>query len=272
MGNLLLDGIPKSAPTDIYLAKVTRFNISSDTVDVVSIDDNVAILNCQVLCSMPAGFLFGTKYVPSHNDSNLETGYVHSPGDIYCVATFLGEDYNNAIILGFLFPKETTLSIPDYGLFLFRHESDVMWMVRGDGTVQMYHPSGSIIKIGSDDGNEMSEDLMIPTKANSFNVRDANDYNSNKASNLIVSWYKGQQIKLDSTGNVEIKTTDVASGADKSVLTLTPTGDLTAQNETSSLNIAANGSITFTSSNTFAVNAAGQIVNITADQINFIKG
>ncbi len=272
MGNLLLDGVPKNAPIEMYLAKVTRFNISSDTVDVVSIDDDISLLNCQVLCAMPAGFSFGTKYVPSHNNSNLETGYVHSPGDIYCVAAFLGDDYNNAVILGFLFPKETVLSIPDYGLYIFRHESDVMWMVRGDGTAQMYHPSGSIIKIGSDDSNEMSESIMIPTKADGFHVRDATDYNNNKTSNLVIDWYKGQKVKLDSDGNIIINTKNTA-GSIVTTLTMTFDGKVTIETTeqinltTQDINVTASGDVTANVTGNTSINVTGS-VDVTANEAN----
>ena len=250
MRNLLLGNPAKSPPSKLFFCKVTRFYASSNTIDVVTIDDNVALLGCQILCSLPAGFSFGQRYMPMHDDSSVETEYVMSPGDIYCVAAYLNADYYNSVVLGFLFPKETVLSLPDYGLYIFRHESDVMWMVRGDGTAQMYHPSGSIIKIGSDDSNEMSEDVMIPTKAASFQVQNADDYNENKASNLFINWYQGQKIILDSSGNLIVKTRD-----DSAIFTMTP-----------------DGSITFDSTSTFGINAPGQTINVTANQINLIKG
>jgi hypothetical protein len=265
MDNLLLNNEDGSvtAPTEIYFAKVTRFNIGSNTADVVSIDDDISLLNCQIVCSMPAGFAFGAKYVPSHNDSNLETGYIHSPGDIYCIAAFIGEDYNNAVILGFLFPKETMLSIPDYGLYLFRHESDVMWMIRADGTAQMYHPSGSIIKIGSNDSNEMSESLMIPTKADSFNVRDTADYNDRKETNLFIKWHAGQSIILSNDGNVLIGTDQ-----DNALITITKDG-IVGINTKKQVQIVSETDINLTATGDVNVNATGKAV-INAPEIDFI--
>lgn len=276
MNNLLLNNRAKGPGANIYFCKVIRFLPSSNTADVVTIDNNISLTGCNIACSMPAGFAYGTRYIPTHDDQNSEVEYVNSSGDIYCVAAFLENDYNNAAILGFIFPLQTTLAIAEYGLYIFRHESDVMWMVRSDGTMQIYHPSGSIIKIGDTNTNEMTDQIdtagLYPSKTDGFYVRPADDYNTDKESNLFIDWYKGQKVTLDKDGNIEVKTTDVASGADKSILTLTPAGDITAQNETSSLTIAADGTVTLVSASTYTINASGQTVNITANQINLIKG
>lgn len=228
MNSLLLNNPAKGPGARIYFCKVIRFLPSSNTADVVTIDNNISLLNCNICCSMPAGFEYGTRYFPTHDDQNPEVEYVNSAGDIYCVAAFLENDYNNAAILGFIFPTQTTLSIAEYGLFIFRHESDVMWMVRGDGTVQIYHPSGSIIKIGDNDINEMTDSIseggLYPSKADGLYIRPSEDYNANKESNLFINWYQGQKVKLDKDGNVIVKTRD-----DSSVLTMTPDGAVTIQ-------------------------------------------
>jgi len=271
MGNLLLQNRTPNAGSKIYFAKVTRFNVSTSTADVVTIDNNISLLNCLIACAMPAGFNFGTMYTPCFNDSNLETGYVHSPGDIYCIATFVDNDYNQAVILGFLFPKETTLSIPDYGLFIFRHESDVMWMIRGDGTVQVYHPSGSIIKMGSDDNNELSDSNMIPTKADGFHVKDAAEYNKNKSSNLFINWYKGQKVKLDFEGNI-IATTENAAGTVQTTLTMTPDGNVTVT-AANDVTVNAENDVNVTAAADVNVTASGNVVaNVTGDIIATVGG
>jgi len=236
MSDLLINNPAMGPGNSIYFAKVTRFYASSNLVDAVTIDDNIALLGCQILCSMPAGFVFGEKYTPSYDDSNKETSYVMSPADVYCVATFI-DDYQQPVILGFLFPKETTLSIADYGLYIFRHESDVMWMIRGDGTIQVYHPSGSIIKIGSDDVDEMTNDLMIPTTTKSFYRRDSTEYVSNKSTSLYIKWHAGQAISLESDGNLTIKTSE-----NKATLIMTPEGALSIETE-SDINISSQATL-----------------------------
>jgi hypothetical protein len=212
MNNLLLNNPAKGPGAKIYFCKVIRFLPSSNTIDCVTIDNNISLFDCNIACSMPAGFAYGTRYFPSHDDQNPEASYINSPGDLYCVAAFLENDYNNAAVLGFLFPMETTLSIAEYGLYIFRHESDVIWIVRSDGTVQLYHPSGSIIKIGDNADNEVDSDReqagLYPAKTDGLHIRSIKDYNDEKETNLFIKWHAGQEITIDNVGNVTLKTGD----------------------------------------------------------------
>ena len=258
MNNLLLNNKAKGPGAKIYFCKVVRFYASSNTVDVVSIDDNISLTGCNIVCSTPAGFAYGARYIPTHDDQNSEVEYVNSAGDIYCVATFLDNDYNNAAVLGFIFPLETTLSISEYGLYIFRHESDVMWMVRGDGTVQMYHPSGSIIKIGDTNINEMTDQIeeagLYPAKTAGLYVRPADDYNKNKSSNLFIRWYAGQTISLNSDGTIDITAPeDININSDKDI------------------NVAAGADVNVTASGNASVHAAGA-VSVTSDTVATVTG
>lgn len=259
MNNFLLDNPATGPSSALYFAKVLRFYPSSNTVDAIEVDGGTRFLNANVMCSMPTNFFFGERYFPSHDGLQAEIEYINSSADFYCVAAFLEGDYHNPIVLGFLYPKESTLSISEYGLHIFRHESDVIWMVRSDGTVQMYHPSGSIIKIGDDNTNELTDDRevggMYPAKADGFNVREAETYNANKKSNLFIKWYTGQEITLDSDGNLIVKTAENAV-----TMTLTPGGVLSVTATTVNVNT--------TDANVIATNQ----VNVTAAQINLIKG
>jgi hypothetical protein len=262
MNNLLLDNRTKSAGNKIYFAKVIRFYPSSNTVDVVTIDNNISLTSCNIVCSMPAGFSYGTRYFPTHDDENSEVEYVNSSGDIYCVATFLDGDFNNAAVLGFIFPLQTTLSISEYGLYIFRHESDVMWMVRGDGTVQMYHPSGGVIKIGEDDSNELTDDRetggIYPAKVDGLYVQRPEDYNAQKTSNFYINWHAGQKVTLNSDGEIILQTRDAAT-----TLTMTPDGKVTIETTeeinaiTKNVNVRATGDV--------AVESAGA-VNVSSDE------
>jgi len=248
MNNLLLDNPAKGPGAKIYFCKVVRFLPSSNTVDVVTIDNNISISSCLVACSIPAGFAYGTRYFPTHDDNNSEVEYINSAGDIYCVAAFIDSDYNNAVVLGFLFPLETTLSIAEYGLYIFRHESDVIWMVRGDGTMQIYHPSGSIIKIGDNNTNEVSDtiekDGIYPAKTDGLYIRPPADYNKSKTTNLFIDWYQGQKVTLNSDGEIILQTRDSAA-----TITMTPDGKVTVQTTeqinaiTKDINITASGNV-----------------------------
>jgi hypothetical protein len=264
MNNLLINNPAKGPGAKIYFCKVIRFLPSSNTADVVTIDNNISLLGCNIACSMPAGFFYGARYIPTHDDANPEVEYVNSPGDIYCVAAFLENDYNNSAILGFLFPMETTLSIAEYGLYIFRHESDVMWMVRGDGTMQVYHPSGSIIKIGDDNSNEMTDNRetggLYPAKTDGLYIRPSADYNAQKQSNLFIDWYQGQKVTLNSAGEIILQTRDAAA-----TITMTPDGKVTVQTTeqinaiTKDINITASGSVVANVDGNVTANVEGDL-------------
>jgi hypothetical protein len=224
-----------SAPTKLFFAKVIGFNAVSNTVDVATIDNNTYIYDCMILCSKPASFNFGEKYIPTF-EADIETSYVMSPGDIYCVAGYIG-DYHNTIVLGFLFSNQTELSIPEYGLYIFRHESDVVLFIRSDGTMELYHPSGSYIKFGTDDVNYVDDQIeeggLYPSSASGFRLRKPDEFNATKQMGLFINWWAGQKISLDKDGNIELQT-----------------------NPSKQVNVVVSGGT----------------VNITANQINFIKG
>lgn len=261
MNNLLLNNPAKGPGARIYFCKVIRFLPSSNTIDCVTIDNNISLSDCNITCSMPAGFAYGSRYFPSHDDQNPEAPYVNSPGDVYCVAAFLENDYNNAAVLGFIFPMETTLSIAEYGLYIFRHESDVFWMVRADGTVQIYHPSGSIIKIGADDINEIDSDIeqggLYPAKADGLNIRSASDYNANIDTNLYIKWHAGQAITLNHAGDAVIST----NGA---TITITAAGVV---------NVVSEGALSIDASSDINIKSATKINLETPElDINSIPG
>jgi len=226
----------KGTPIKLFFAKVIGFNIFSGTADAVTIDDNHSYLyGCRIMCSKPASFKYGEKYIPTF-EGNKNTAYVMSPGDIYCVAGYVG-DYQNAVILGFLYPNQTELSVPEYGLYLFRHESDVVIMIRADGTLQLYHPSGSYIKFGTDDVNcvdgSVAEGGLYPNSASEFRVRDANEFNTTNPMGMFVKFWSGQKVSLTPDGNI-------------------------------GLEVAAQKQVDIT--------VSGGTVNVTANQVNFIKG
>lgn len=210
MSELLVNRGSKRAPRGLFLAKAVSFDVSAGTVDLAAIDADVYFYNCMIMCSKPASYNFGERYIPSFNPDDNEVSYVTSPGDIYCVATYLGS-YSNPVVLGFLFPTQTELSIREYGLYIFRHESDVIVIIRGDGTTEFYHPSGSYIKIGEDDvnnvaGSSLKEGGLYPQTADDFRVRKPSDFNARKKMGLFIKMWSGQNITLNKDGDVIVST------------------------------------------------------------------
>jgi len=230
------------SPTELYFCKVVRFNAVENTADVVTLDDNVSIYGAMITSSVPSSLRFGQKYVPI-----IEVGmryFEDSSQDVYCVAAFMG-DYNTSCILGFFTPTENQLSIPEYGLYIFKHESDVIFVVRSDGTTFMYHPSGTYIKIGVNEESIVeNEDLLNVLDSGKFTLVNKESYNSINPTGIFIRHYAGQQVTLDSSGGITIKTTGGSS-----TITMTPDGVMSI-------------------STSSKVNVDSKEVNITADTVN----
>jgi len=100
--------------------------------------------------------------------------------------------------------------MPEYGLYIFSHESDVVFMIRADATMQLYHPSGSYIKFGTDDKNyvdsEIEEGGLYPNSASAFRVRKADEFNSSNPMGMFIRFWAGQKVSLDSEGNIGMET------------------------------------------------------------------
>jgi hypothetical protein len=210
MTQLLLKERFKDTPKQLFFAKVINFDFIAGTADLAAIDENIYFYDCMLLCGKPVGYNFGERYIPSFNPDDKEVSYVMSPGDIYCVAAYIG-DYSNPVVVGFLFPNQTELSIPELGLYIFRHESDVIIMIRGDGTTEFYHPSGSYIKFGEDDvnnvaGRELADGGLYPQTASDFRVRKSSDFNATKQMGFFMKMWSGQELTLDKDGTINLLT------------------------------------------------------------------
>lgn len=221
--SLLINRGSKTPPEKLFFAKVISFDYSKSTVDIAIIDDDRYIYDCKIACSMPSSYNYGSRYLPSFNSDDNEVSYVMSPGDIYCVGAWMG-DFTSSVVLGFLLPNENELSIREQGLYLFRHESDVIVMIRGDGTTELYHPSGGYIKFGEDDtnnvqGKSLAQGGLYPQTAQDFRVRKTDEYNSKKNTGMFIRMNSGQQVTLNSDGEIILQTQNAASK-----ITMTPDG------------------------------------------------
>jgi hypothetical protein len=268
--NLLIsEGIP-NPNLSLVFCKVISFDLYSKTVSAVSINDDsfCSFPNCQILCDLPQGYNFGTQYTPAFQ-ADTETSYIHSPGDYYCVVAYSG-GIKNPVVVGFLPPKQTEMSIPEFGLYLFRHESDVVSLIRADGTVELYHPSGSYLKIGETDVQMVSSDIeaegLYPSKAKAFRVKDSARFNEISKMNLYLRFWNGQKITLNSEGSILIET-------DNSTINITKEGNLTINNSgsttISSNSISVSADTIEVSSDDISITSTSQI-DITAQDINVI--
>lgn len=132
----------------LRLAKVADIHPESNSVDIVFIGGGGQVPGVQVMSPMastntgltglakPAMPASGNKYdLP---DTNTR--------DVLAVVGFFS---NQPIVLGFLFPQVCQMLFEDIERSVDRHPSDVYMTTDKDGNTELYHPSGTYVRIGT---------------------------------------------------------------------------------------------------------------------------
>ncbi len=115
------------------------------SVDLVMADDGSRMVGVQVLTSNSStrtGTVDMPKIKPTGNkwDVTKRTGQDMEA----LVATYDG----HPVVVGFIYPQVSQMTFRDNKFRLFRHQSDVIEMIDGDGNIDLRHPSGMAIRIG----------------------------------------------------------------------------------------------------------------------------
>ena len=136
----------------IRLAKVVRSYPEGHSVDLVMYDDNSPVSNVQVLsgsASSRSGFsgLVAPTAPPDGEWGNRDSG---DEDMIAAVAYMRGEP----IVLGFLRPQVNQMTFKDENRITYRFPSDVYVTCDGKGNTELYHPSGTYLRIGSGKDHE----------------------------------------------------------------------------------------------------------------------
>lgn len=115
------------------------------SVDLVMVDDNSRLSGVQVLT--PSGSTrTGTVDLPSVPERANKWDISQRTGqDQIAIVGYLGR---NPVVVGFLFPQVNQVLSADPRVRYGRHQSDVEWMIDGDGNIQLSHPGGAYVRIG----------------------------------------------------------------------------------------------------------------------------
>lgn len=132
----------------IRLAKVVHVHPSGYSVDLMFYDDNSRASNVQ--CMAPCGATTNTGMVdlpkpdPVPEDWSLENSNTRDM--IAVVAFFRGQ----ALVLGFLYPQVCQMLFDEHNRMVYRHASDVYTTIDGTGNLDVVHPSGTFVRIGTE--------------------------------------------------------------------------------------------------------------------------
>jgi hypothetical protein len=132
----------------LRLAKVAAAHPEANAVDLVFLDDGSQIPMVQVMSGF-AGTNFGLAGLaePSLPPSGDKWDLAESKDrDIMAIVGFLKR---MPVVLGFLFPQIGQMTFPDVNRRIDRHPSDVYTTIDDDGNLEVYHPSGTYVRIGT---------------------------------------------------------------------------------------------------------------------------
>lgn len=115
------------------------------SVDLVMVDNGERLIGVQV--ATPGGSTrSGTVDLPAVPEKKDKWSITHETGqDMKALVGFVR---GQPVVAGFLYPQINQMLSQDPKLRYSRHQSDVEWMIDGDGNIQLNHPGGAYIRIG----------------------------------------------------------------------------------------------------------------------------
>lgn len=126
------------------IARVVETHPESHAVDLEFMADGRRVAGVQVM-SRTAGTDMGLSDLsrPERTGYGAENSAVR---DVYAVVGYFG---HTPVVLGFLFPQVAQCLFPDRDRMVYRHASDVYMTIDKDGNTEVYHPSGTFLRIGT---------------------------------------------------------------------------------------------------------------------------
>lgn len=180
------------------LAKVTRVVPGGYAVDLLFLDDGSRVPAVQVMASAASG---NTGLVdlaqPDQNADQWDPNILGEREIIACVSFYRGLP----VVMGFLFPQVCQMLFDRQNFKVERHASDVYSTIDADGNTEVYHPSGTYLRIGTTPAHE---DLT----GQDFDGKWAIAKNTDKAVHVQLTVKNaGAQVaslNIDPTGNVTL--------------------------------------------------------------------
>jgi hypothetical protein len=197
---------------NLRLGKVVKVFPESNSVNLVMLDNSERLPMVQVLstsASTNTGLAELTEPEPPAEDWDVQP----TKRDIYAAVGTMG---TTPVVLGFLFPQVTQLLFKEKNRRVHRHASDFYTSVDDAGNFEVFHPSGTYMRIGT---TPEHEDLT----GKDFDKKWKIERNTDKAVHvrLVVKNGGAEKVSLSATpdGNVALKnagtlSADVAGAAD----------------------------------------------------------
>ncbi len=208
----------------LTIGKVFNVTPEANMVDVL-LFDGTRLKNVQLMvpyASSSAGIsnLPLPKYDQSLDDKDFPLSSANqNEVDVFVVIAFLGGTITRPIALGFLFPEENQVLCgrddntgnKNGGMYLFKHTSNVHEIIDKDGQIQISHPSGLLIKIGTYDTGKTPAQQQITVNNWDKDIRafktgnpQSEDDTESAAPYVHVYHPSGSYITVDDEGDVTV--------------------------------------------------------------------
>lgn len=207
----------------LRLARVAAVHPEDHSVDLVMVDDGSRFPGAQVL-SPTAGTDAGVFDMPEPSvGSDKWSLSEQRERDILAVVSMLAGTAL-PVVLGFLYPQVNGMLFADKNRRVMRHASDVYTSIDGSGNIEVAHPNGTYLRIGTSPDHE---DLT------------GKDFDGNWA------------ITKNTGAATHLQIVVKAGGAQKAKLHIDPSGNITVEHSgnlaidtTGTVNVTAGGAVT----------------------------
>ena len=237
------------------------------SVDLVMSDNGARLIGIQVLT--PTGSTRTGSVDLPHVPPRKNKWDITEETDQEMIA-LVGTVNGYPVVVGFLYPQINQMLSNDPNMKINRHQSDVSWMVDGEGNIQLDHPGGAYIRIGEtpDQVDTTGKNADANSKADRNTGRKVN-VRIGLANNMVEITLTPQgdmtvklkrNFEMDADGHMRMttkKTFDIEADGNVTISTkadaiVTAAGDITA---------TSGGSVSVTASGTGALTCASATVN-----------
>ena len=126
------------------------------SVDLVMVDDGARLTGVPVLglgASARSGHV-DMPEVPKKGTNKWDITQRNGQ-DMEAVVGFFGK--SNPVVVGFVYPQISQMTFKDSKRRFNRHQSDVYHTIDGNGNMELFHPSGTFVRIAETPGHENLE-------------------------------------------------------------------------------------------------------------------
>lgn len=206
----------------LRIGRVVEVHPEDNSVDLVMIDDGSRVAGVQVLSNSATGNT-GMHDLPSVDRPGGDKWNITTPTDRDMIAV-VGSVGRQAVVLGFLFPQVSQMLFAEKNRKVTRHASDVYTTVDDAGNTELYHPSGTYLRIGTSANHE---DLTGKDSDGRWKI----SRNTDKAVSVRLRVANAGAVKatltIDPNGNVSLTHTGNLSVNSGGTMNLTSAGAMT---------------------------------------------